>query len=188
VHPREPAIGLTSAQVHGNRLKLLPDSGDLPARYRLVEAAGRASESLMRLYSGTSRRGDHDQRGCPDLWRSGTRTVRTRISPRFARPGSGWEHDQDQRLRHAGKVPEELPPLLVSPAWVEDARKRWGVDSPLYKSKVDGEFPEVSENTLIPVSWITAAQERRPGAGGLWVFRRRYGPVRQSVDHGVAAQ
>jgi hypothetical protein len=62
------------------------------------------------------------------------------------------------------------------------------VDSPLYKSKVDGEFPEVSENTLIPVSWITAAQERRPGAGGLWVFRRRYGPVRQSVDHGVAAQ
>ena len=44
---------------------------------------------------------------------------------------------------------------------VEDARKRWRVDSPLYKSKVDGEFPEVSEKTLIPVSWITAAQERR---------------------------
>jgi len=81
------------------------------------------------------------------------------------KPGSGWNVIKisafDTPAYTGEKVPEELPPLLVSPHMVEDARKRWRVDSPLYKSKVDGEFPEVSEKTLIPVSWITAAQERR---------------------------
>lgn len=57
-------------------------------------------------------------------------------------------------------VPDYLSKLLISPGWVEDKRRRWGVDSPLWRSKVEGEFPEVGENTLINPAWITAAQER----------------------------
>lgn len=57
-------------------------------------------------------------------------------------------------------VPDYLRNLLVAPEWVEDKRRRWGVDSPLWQSKVLGDFPQVGENTLIHPDWITAAQNR----------------------------
>jgi hypothetical protein len=40
-----------------------------------------------------------------------------------------------------------LLPLLVSP--VEERKVRWGVTSPIYQSKVLGEFPDISDDTLI---------------------------------------
>jgi hypothetical protein len=55
----------------------------------------------------------------------------------------------DQRVRHPAytgeKVPEDLLPLLVSPEWVEERKIRWGVTSPIYQSKVLGEFPDISD-------------------------------------------
>lgn len=57
-------------------------------------------------------------------------------------------------------IPTKLANLLISPEWVEDKRHRWGEDSPLWQSKVLGEFPEASENTLIRPAWIAAAQQR----------------------------
>jgi hypothetical protein len=57
-------------------------------------------------------------------------------------------------------VPEELLPLLVSPEWVHERKKRWGVTSPIYTSKVLGEFPDISDDTLIMPKWIEAAQAR----------------------------
>jgi len=79
-------------------------------------------------------------------------------------PGSGWHQikisafDTPNFTNEA--IPADLHPMLISEEWVEDARKRWGVDSPIYQSKVLGEFPEASEDTLIPASWIIAAQGR----------------------------
>jgi hypothetical protein len=58
------------------------------------------------------------------------------------------------------QVPAELLPLLVSPEWVEERKVRWGVTSPIYQSKVLGEFPDVSDDTLILPKWIEAAQKR----------------------------
>ena len=58
------------------------------------------------------------------------------------------------------KVPDELLPLLVSPEWIEERKRRWGVTSPIYQSKVLGEFPDVSDDTLIQPKWIEAAQAR----------------------------
>jgi hypothetical protein len=49
---------------------------------------------------------------------------------------------------------DELLPLLVSPEWVEERKLRWGVTSPIYQSKVLGEFPNVSDDTLIQPKWI----------------------------------
>lgn len=51
-------------------------------------------------------------------------------------------------------------PKLVTSQWVEDRRREWGESSPMYQSKVLGEFPVDSEFGLIPVNWITAAQAR----------------------------
>lgn len=57
------------------------------------------------------------------------------------------------------KVPEYLSELLVSAAWVEDKRLRWGENSPLFKAKVEGIFAD-KEDALIPLSWVTQAQRR----------------------------
>lgn len=111
----------------------------------------------------------------------------------FARncgPGSGWNTIKISAFEtpnFTGElVPSDLRPMLVSQEWVEDARKRWGADSPLYKSKVLGEFPETSEDTLIPASWIIAAQKRTidpDRVGQLGVDVARYGTDRTVVYH-----
>jgi hypothetical protein len=111
----------------------------------------------------------------------------------FARncgPGSGWNTIKISAFEtpnFTGElVPSDLRPMLVSQEWVDDARKRWGTDSPLYKSKVLGEFPETSEDTLIPASWIIAAQQRHidpDPVGQLGVDVARYGTDRTVVYH-----
>lgn len=58
------------------------------------------------------------------------------------------------------EVSEDARIGLVSSLWVEERKLDWGEDSPLYKSKVLAEFPENTDDTLIPLSWIQAAQER----------------------------
>ena len=80
----------------------------------------------------------------------------------ICKPGSGWHVETisafDTPAYTREKVPEELLPLLVSP--VEERKLRWGVTSPIYQSKVLGEFPDVSDDTLIQPKWIETAQKR----------------------------
>lgn len=57
-------------------------------------------------------------------------------------------------------VPPELLAGLVSREWVEDKRVRWGERSPLYRIKVCGEFCADDDAALIPLSWVSAAQQR----------------------------
>lgn len=64
------------------------------------------------------------------------------------------------------KITKPLPaPYLITPEWVADKYRKWGEDSPLWISRVLGEFPDVSNDTLIRLSWIEAAQRRelQPG-------------------------
>jgi hypothetical protein len=42
---------------------------------------------------------------------------------------------------------------------VEERKLRWGVTSPIYQSKVLGEFPDISDDSLILPRWIEAAAE-----------------------------
>lgn len=46
---------------------------------------------------------------------------------------------------------------LISPIWVYERIKKWRIGSPMYSSRVIAEFPDTSENTLIPLSWIESA-------------------------------
>lgn len=57
-------------------------------------------------------------------------------------------------------VPDWLRHLLVSPSWVEEKRRDWGEQSPLWTSKVLGLFPEQSTDSLIPLSALRAALTR----------------------------
>lgn len=57
-------------------------------------------------------------------------------------------------------VPEQLRESLVGPAYVREAEKDWGLDSPLYISKVLGEFPEVADDVIISPKLVREARER----------------------------
>ena len=76
------------------------------------------------------------------FWPLVTPTIRRRTSRRSASLGRAPAYTGEQ-------VPEELLPLLVAPEWVEERKLRWGVTSPIYQSKVLGEFPDLSDDTLI---------------------------------------
>lgn len=57
-------------------------------------------------------------------------------------------------------IPEDLYPMLVSPLWVWERIKRWGVNSPIFTSKVRGRFPHVTIDTLIHPHWVELAKAR----------------------------
>jgi len=69
------------------------------------------------------------------------------------RPGSGYNvitisaFDSPNFTGEA--IPEIVSEQLVGPLWVEDRRRDWGEGSPLWVSKVTGEFPDVSDEYLI---------------------------------------
>lgn len=76
---------------------------------------------------------------------------------RFAqvcKPGSGWKVIKisvwDTPLFTGEHVPEEVAEALVSPLWVDDRRRDWGEGTPIWIAKVDGEFPDISEDYLFP--------------------------------------
>ena len=82
---------------------------------------------------------------------------------KVCRPGSGWNVVHISAFDAPAFTGEPVPPVLeralLTRQWVAERGKRWGKDSPLYKSKVLGEFPEVSEDVLFGPAVIRAACE-----------------------------
>ena len=54
-------------------------------------------------------------------------------------------------------------PRLVTAEWVEAQRAEWGAESPAFRTRVLGEFPQDADSQLVPLAWIHAAQARVPG-------------------------
>jgi hypothetical protein len=79
------------------------------------------------------------------------------------KPGSGWTVQQisvyDTPVHTGEPVPEDILENLVEPTWAADI-KRKGVNDPRYIARVLGEFPKVSNDSLIQPEWIEAAQRR----------------------------
>lgn len=108
------------------------------------------------------------------------------------RPNSGWNvigiSTFDTPNFTGETIPEQLVDLMPSRVWQEGRLKKWGADSPLYVSKVLGQFPESSEDTLIPLSWIVRAQNneitpRKFDESKLGVDVARFGSDRTIVYH-----
>lgn len=51
---------------------------------------------------------------------------------------------------------QAVVPGAVTIEWIDERRKEWGEDSPLWKAKVLGQFPDEGDDTLIPLSWAEA--------------------------------
>lgn len=68
-------------------------------------------------------------------------------------PGSGWHVIGISAFESPNltgeEVPEEVALALVSREWVEEKAREWGVDNPLYKSKVLGEFADDAPNQVV---------------------------------------
>lgn len=57
-------------------------------------------------------------------------------------------------------LPRQVAENLVQPHWVEDKKRRWGEDSPLYQVRVLGNFPDQSDDTIISLVAVENAQAR----------------------------
>ncbi|HEU5046142.1 MAG TPA: AAA family ATPase [Nocardioidaceae bacterium] len=121
------------------------------------------------------------------------------------KPGSGWnvlhidalrspnmtkaalkEYPQVRKLMIAAGIPpaQQEPPeaireMLVDPGWVADRIRDYGVGTPAWSSKVRGEFPEVTIDTLISPHFVELAKAREeqpiPSMARYGVDVARYG-------------
>jgi hypothetical protein len=48
----------------------------------------------------------------------------------------------------------------ISESWVEARARQWGRQSAIFKNRVEGEFAEDAEQTVVPLSWVEQAQAR----------------------------
>jgi hypothetical protein len=76
--------------------------------------------------------------------------------------GSGWHvigiSAFDSPNLTGEQVPEQVALALVGREWVEEKRREWGEDNPLYRSKVKGEFSEDSEWQVVRASDVAACR------------------------------
>jgi hypothetical protein len=66
---------------------------------------------------------------------------------------------EDWTARHV-TLDEAVAAGRVSRAWAEQREAQWGSNSPVYQSRVLGQFAETDEQALIPLAWVEAAQQR----------------------------
>jgi phage terminase large subunit len=62
------------------------------------------------------------------------------------------EDDLDRNIR----------PYLTTRRWVKEKHKEWGPGHPLWESRVLGRFPTQSQDALLSLAWLEAAQQRVP--------------------------
>jgi hypothetical protein len=123
---------------------------------------------------------------------------------KVCKPGSGFNvisiPAADTPNFTGEQVPDDVAENLVTPGWVEDRRRDWGEGSPLWISKVDAEFPDVSDEYLITPGMIQKGIETdlpglergrygadiaRMGADKSVVYRNRGGQIRYVDSWGM---
>jgi len=82
---------------------------------------------------------------------------------RVCRPNSGWNvirisaWDVRQAIVEEG-IPEDVAEQLTSEEYIETARREWGEGSPRWQSKVEGLFPDISDEFLISPTLVDQCQ------------------------------
>ena len=76
-------------------------------------------------------------------------------------PGSGYTRMHISCMESPNVIAgKELIPGLVTQRWIADQSREWGPDSPAYKSRVLGQFPDQGEFGLVARSWVDDATQR----------------------------
>ena len=97
-----------------------------------------------------------------DLCRPGSGAHKIAISafdtPNLTRAGITQREIEEDVWQE--RVAHRLPyPSLVGPDWVAERYRRWGPNSPMYLSRVLGQFLQSATDALLYLSWVTAAQQ-----------------------------
>lgn len=83
---------------------------------------------------------------------------------KVCKPGSGWHSIKISVLdspNFTGEpVSQHMRDQLTDHSYLESMEKEIGKDSPVWTSKILGEFPEIDEFSVIPLGWIYDAQRR----------------------------
>ena len=66
---------------------------------------------------------------------------------------------EDWYARHV-TLQEAIEAGRISPDWVEQRGKQWGLNSAVYINRVMGEFATDDAQTVIPLAWLEAANQR----------------------------
>lgn len=113
----------------------------------------------------------------------------------ICKPGSGWKVIRisafDSPNFTGEEVPDGLRQDLVSQEWVNQRRRDWGEGSPIWMSKVEGEFPDISDEYLItPALLEKCYQVNLPGLelGRMGVDVARMGTDRSAIYHNRGGQ
>jgi len=62
---------------------------------------------------------------------------------------------------------KEVIPGAVTRVWVEESKARYGEHSPIYQSRVLGEFPSTGTQSVCPTPWVDRAMEQSAYQGAL---------------------
>lgn len=63
------------------------------------------------------------------------------------------------------EVSDKVREVTLSKKWVDDAKRRWGMDDPRWTSKIEAEFPDTSEDSLFSLNLIEQAKSNAPDPG-----------------------
>lgn len=169
------ADGFFDGQLDDTRLELAPDwfaiglSTDRPERFSghhardlllVIDEASGVSEEIFEAAETflTSAGAKVLMIGNPTV-NSGT------FHAAFHRDRADWSRISisalDSPAFSGEKVSDEVLRRLVSRQWVENARKRWGEESPLFQVRVLGEFPSSADDTVCSLAAIELAQRQR---------------------------
>lgn len=66
---------------------------------------------------------------------------------------------EDWTVRHV-TMREVIDAGRMSPDWARQRAKQWGAESAIYANRVLGEFHSSDEDSVIPLSWVEAANDR----------------------------
>lgn len=99
---------------------------------------------------------------------------------------------QDWWTRHV-TLEEAMDAGQISAVWAENRRLQWGEESPVYKTRVLGEFASSDEDSVIPLEWVELAHQRwlecngngAPGREGYGCDVARFGEDKTVLAHMV---
>ena len=66
---------------------------------------------------------------------------------------------EDWKVKHI-TLAEAIAAGRISAQWAEQRKKQWGEQSAVYQNRVLGEFCASDEDSIIPLAWVEAANER----------------------------
>lgn len=167
--PDRQAIGLSTNEgvrfqgFHKARMLVVLDEapGVLPSIYEAIEgirAGGNVSVFAM---------GNPVISGGPfyDTFTTGRGAWKTFTISAFDTPNLAGVSIEELLLMSEQELDQNVVPYLVSRRWVKDKYLEWGPGHPCWESRVLGNFPAESEDSLFPLSYLEQAKLRVEGDG-----------------------